>query len=258
MVKRTQLGEIMETACTHCGSRFRLTEIQLRKAYGKVRCGQCGSLFNALRGLKNFEGELPPGYLERLREASAEAEASKGGAAAEQRRELSLQEAMYGPGGRSAFSIGPLGWFIGILLLGAVGIAQAVYYQRYQLIEDPRYQQQVVNLCRILPCAESEFASTEQIRMLERNVFTHPIANNALMVTGSFKNQAPFRQKLPDMLISLFDVQGKLIANRLFTPTEYLLEDRNRRAFDPGATVQFRLEIVDPGTDALTYEFEFY
>ena len=258
MVKRTQLGEIMETACTHCGSRFRLTEIQLRKAYGKVRCGQCGSLFNALRGLKNFEGELPPGYLDKLRAASAEADATKGGATAEQRRELSLQEAMYGPGGRSGFSIGPLGWFIGILLLGAVGIAQAVYYQRYQLIEDPRYQQQVVNLCRILPCNESEFASPEQIRMLERNVFTHPIADNALMITGSFKNQAPFRQKLPDMLISLFDVQGKLIANRLFTPTEYLLEDRNRHAFDSGATVQFRLEIVDPGTDALTYEFEFY
>jgi predicted Zn finger-like uncharacterized protein len=259
MVKRTQLGEVMETSCTRCGSRFRLTEDQLRKAYGKVRCGECGSLFNALHGLKNFEGELPPGYLDRLHaENAGAATAGSGETSAEERRELSLHEAMYGSERRTWFSLGPLGWFIGILLLSAVGIAQAVYYQRYQLIENPRYQQQVVNLCRVLPCAETEFASTEQIRMLERNVFTHPIANNALMVTGSFNNRAPFRQKLPDILISLFDVQGKLIANRLFTPDEYLLEDRNRRSFEPGATVQFRLEIVDPGTDALTYEFEFY
>jgi hypothetical protein len=84
------------------------------------------------------------------------------------------------------------------------------------------------------------------------------VATNALMVTGSFVNQAPFAQKLPDLLISLFDVQGKLIANRLFTPAEYLLEDRNRGVVRPELPVQFRLEIVDPGTDALTYEFEFF
>jgi len=259
MVKRTQLGEIMETTCTRCGSRFRLTEIQLRQAYGKVRCGECGKLFNALNRLKNFEGELPPGYPDRLQAASSGAAATEpSDGMSDERRELSLHEAMYGSERRSLFSVGPLGWFIGILLLGAIGIAQAVYYQRYQLIENPRYQQQVVNLCRVLPCAETDFASTEQIRMLERNVFTHPIANDALMVTGSFINQAPFRQKLPDILISLFDVQGRLIANRLFTPAEYLLDEKNRRSFEPEARVQFRLEIVDPGTDALTYEFEFY
>lgn len=253
MPKRTHLGEVMETSCSHCGSRFRLTESQLKQAYGKVRCGECGEVFNALQALQNYEGELPPGYLEKLHASRAEAAASGAAGPA-----LSLHEAMYGGEGRSGFSIGPLGWFIGILLMLALVVAQALYYQRYQLIEDPRFQQQVINLCRLLPCAESQFASVEQIRMLERNVFTHPVANDALMVTGSFSNQAPFAQRLPDLLISLFDVRGKLIANRLFTPKEYLLEDKNRRSFGPEAVVQFRLELVDPGTDALTYEFEFY
>ena len=260
MPKPTQLGEVMETTCSSCSSRFRLTEQQLRQALGRVRCGECGSVFNALHTLKSYEGELPPDFLQHLRaEPGAAASAGDNAAdAGDQARELSLHEAMYGSERRSLFAVGPFGWFVGILLLGAIGIAQAVYYQRYQLIENPRYQQQVVNLCRLLPCAESEFASTEQIRMLERNVFTHPVANNALMVTGAFSNQAPFTQQLPDMLISLFDSQGKLIANRRFASSEYLLEDRDRRVFEPGAKVQFRLEIVDPGTDALTYEFEFY
>lgn len=252
----------METACSQCQSRFRLTEKQLRQAYGKVRCGECGCVFNALHGLKNYEGELPPGYHEQLEDdlmvdktqPIRDFEARVG---AEDRQELSLHEAMYGSERRSAFSLGPLGWFIGILLLGAVGIAQAIYYQRYQLIEDPRYQQQVINLCQLLPCAETSFASPEQLRLLERNVFTHPVASNALMVTGSFTNQAPFAQKLPNMLISLFDVSGKLIANRLFKPAEYLLDGKNRGVIESGTVLQFRLEIVDPGTDALTYEFEF-
>lgn len=264
MVSSTHLGEVMETTCNRCKSRFRLTEIQLRKAYGQVRCGECGAVFNALLALRNYEGELPPGYLEQQRAQSLEdtettpAQETGSASAAEARRQLSLHEAMYGSERRSFFSLGPLTWFIGILLLTGLGIAQAMYYQRYQLVEDVRFQQQVINLCQLLPCAEEQFFSSDQIQLLERNVFTHPVASNALMVTGSFINQAPFAQKMPDLLISLFDVQGKLIANRLFKPGEYLLEERSRSVVQPQVPIQFRLEIVDPGTDALTYEFEFY
>ena len=265
MFSSTYLGEVMETSCDQCKSRFLLTETQLRKAYGKVRCGECGAVFNALLGLKNYEGELPPDYLEQ-HSAQPGSQDNAGTEAydhtdtemhSDRRQALSLHEAMYGSERRSFFSLGPLTWFIGILLLSALGIAQAIYYQRYQLIEDPRYQQQVINLCQLLPCAEREFASVEQIRLLERNVFTHPVAENSLMVTGSFINQAPFAQKMPELLISLFDVQGKLIANRSFKASEYLLEDRNRSVVETLVPIQFRLEIIDPGTDALTYEFEF-
>ncbi len=275
MFKRTQLGDVLETTCTQCSSRFRITERQLKQAYGKVCCGECGCVFNALNSLKNFEGELPADYHERLLAEEAEAEHS---AVAETERTepvydfdsdeiradsetaargLSLHEAMYGSE-KNARVTSPLAWFIGILLLIGIGTAQAIYYQRYQLVEKPRYQQQVITLCRFLPCAESKFSSTDQIRLLERNVFTHPVIDDALMVTGAFVNQAPFAQKVPELLISLFDVKGNLIANRLFKPAEYLLEDRTRDHIDPGKPVQFRLEIVDPGTNALTYEFEFF
>lgn len=264
MFSSIHLGEVMETSCEQCKSRFRITEAQLRQAYGRVRCGECGAVFNALLALKNYEGELPPDYFERQTETAADEPGAAGDSTAasasqaEARRQLSLHEAMYGSERRSFFSFGPLTWFIVILLLSALGVAQAIYYQRYRLIEDPQFQQQVINLCRILPCAESHFSSTEQIRLLERNVFTHPVASNALMVTGSFVNQAPFAQKMPDMLITLFDIKGKPIANRLFKPSEYLLENRKSSVALPQAPVQFRLEIVDPGVDALTYEFEFY
>ena len=258
----------METACDECNSRFRITEQQLRQAYGKVCCGECGHVFNALAGLKNYEGELPADYHKLQLEQDLQSLADERTLpvtefdfdhySVDQTQPISLEEAMYGDQRRSMFRASPLVWFIGILLLTALGFAQAIYYQRYQLIEDPRFQQQVINLCQMLPCAESQFSSTGQIRLLERNVFTHPVSNNALMVTGSFVNQAPFAQKLPDMLISLFDIQGKLIANRLFTPTEYLLDDKKRRVMQPEKPVQFRLEMIDPGSNALTYEFEFY
>ncbi|MDB4583307.1 zinc-ribbon domain-containing protein [Draconibacterium sp.] len=270
MFSSTHLGDVMETTCDQCNSRFRLTEDQLRQAYGKVRCSQCGAVFNAMLGLKNFAGELPADYdqeylpdmdLQAQSHADSDAKSADSADAEIRQREsqtLSLHEAMYGSERRSFFSLAPLSWFIGILLLSALGIAQAIFYQRYQLIEDPRFQQQVITLCGLLPCAEREFTSLEQIRLLERNVFTHPIASNALMVTGSFINQAPFAQRMPDLLISLFDMKGKLIANRRFRPNEYLLQDRNRNVVESQLPIQFRLEIIDPGTDALTYEFEFF
>jgi predicted Zn finger-like uncharacterized protein len=258
MSSSTQLGEAMETCCDHCNSRFRITETQLRQVYGQVRCSDCGAVFNALLALKYYEGELPPDYFERQSALDPDTAETSAQNETDARRQLSLHEAMYGSERRSIFAFGPLTWFIAILLLSTLGVTQAIYYQRYQLIEDPRFQQQVINLCELLPCAEDQFSSSEQLRLLERNVFTHPVASNALMVTGSFVNQAPFAQKMPDLLISLFDVQGKPIANRLFKPNEYLLEDRNRSVIPPQSPIQFRLEVVDPGTDALTYEFEFY
>jgi hypothetical protein len=146
---------------------------------------------------------------------------------------------------------------VGILMLTILGIAQALYYQRYSLIENPRYQKQVLSLCQIVPCNETQFSSTQQIELLERNVFTHPVQSSALMVSGSFVNQAIFDQKLPKLLVSLFDLQGNLIANRLFTPNEYLHVDNTQRLMEIAKPVQFRLEISDPGINALTYEFEF-
>ncbi len=264
MIKSTHLGDLMETCCKRCHSRFHINQAQLSQAYGKVTCGECGCVFNALNSLKSYEGKLSPGDREKLLQQQAEAEpvgragVFATGADLEQRRDLSLHEAMYGSERRSFSPVAPLVWFIGILLLIALSIAQTIYYQRYQLIEVPRYQQQVINLCQVLPCSENEFASTDQIKLLDRNVFTHPVSKNALMVTGAFVNQAPFTQKLPDLLIGLFDIQGNLIANRLFAPAEYSQDDKNNGLLQPGKPVQFRLEIVDPGTDALTYEFEFY
>ncbi|MFT5657681.1 MAG: putative Zn finger-like uncharacterized protein [Gammaproteobacteria bacterium] len=250
MSRSAQLGEIMETSCRQCGARFRITDEQLKIALGKVRCGECGIMFNALSSLKSFEGDATSSpRLQPELHAPVTPQPTNS--------ELSLHEAMYGERRNSFTQFSPLLWFIGILLLLVLGIAQTIYYQRYELIRNARYQQQIIQLCELVPCAESQFSSTRQIKLLERNVFTHPVKSNALMVTGSFVNEAPFTQKLPKLLVTLFDIQGNLIANRPFAPTEYLQADQNLSSLDSNKPIQFRLEILDPGTEALTYEFEF-
>lgn len=258
MTRKTHLGDVMETSCPHCRSHFRITDNQLQTALGKVRCGECNMVFNALQSLKSFEGTLPADYLPPAEPERREPKLEIPTEPTPAGPELSLHEAMYGEGHSSFAHFAPFLWFIGIPLLIVLGIAQGIYYQRYQLIDNPRFQQQVLTLCKLVPCGAAGFTSIRQIKLLERNVFTHPVTSNALMITGSFVNQAPFPQKMPDMLVSLFDLKGSLIANRLFEPGEYLQNDKNRTALEIDKPIQFRLEIVDPGTDALTYEFEFY
>ena len=250
----TNRGAVMETSCQYCQSRFRIFEQQLHAGKGKVQCGECGKIFDAMASLQNYDGRRVDGRRNKDRQPRP---VSKVDTIIEVRPELSLHEAMYGDRHSRLSQFTPLFWLIGILLLSTLSIAQAFYYQRYSLIENPRYQKQVLSLCQLVPCNESQFSSTQQIKLLERNVFTHPVEPNALMITGSFVNQAVFDQKLPKLLVSLFDIQGNLIANRLFTPAEYLQTNKNRTLMASAKPVQFRLEVSDPGTDALTYEFEF-
>ncbi len=269
------LDEDMQTTCLFCSSVFRITQQQLDQAHGKVRCGICGEAFNALLTLESYSGEpvhpltassttgepnetdgktgsegsasLPP---EEPETASLPAEEP-----APEPRPVSLQDAMYGAAAERVSNRQWL-WGLGIALLLALLVVQTVYYLRYRLIANPDYQQQVLGLCRLLPCDPDRFHSPQQVRLTERNVFTHPTRKQALMISGRFVNQAPFPQTPPRLRISLSDLQGNLVANRLFEPREYLADPSLKR-LQPGQPVPFRLEIHDPDEKALTYEFDF-
>ena len=93
MFSSTHLGDVLETTCDHCHSRFRITESQLRQAFGQARCSECGKTFNALLALRTFDGELPPDYQHETTDEEILT-----------RRELSLHEAMYGTERRRWFS----------------------------------------------------------------------------------------------------------------------------------------------------------
>lgn len=47
----------MYTECPECRSAFRLTVTVLRQAHGRVRCGRCGQVFDALDYLKDESGD---------------------------------------------------------------------------------------------------------------------------------------------------------------------------------------------------------
>ena len=134
MHKTNQSG-VMETTCPHCQSRFRIFERQLHSGKGQVQCGECSKVFDAMASLQNYDGRRDKGRRNNDRQPRP---VEKVDSIANVRPELSLHEAMYGDRRRRFPHFSPLLWLTGILLLSSLGIAQAVYYQRYTLIENPR------------------------------------------------------------------------------------------------------------------------
>ena len=141
------INEEMHTTCLHCGSVFRITTDQLDMADGQVRCSQCHQVFNALLTLESVVDQDQPlqqAHEPTAAEAMADLLELKDDTArarlAGDERKVTLNEAMYGDESASPSAFRQIMWIAAIVTLLVISVVQAVYYQRYQLIEDPRYQ----------------------------------------------------------------------------------------------------------------------
>ena len=279
----------MQTECPHCHTLFRLTEAQLDMAGGQVRCGYCNAVFNALRTddfidsdrqLDVFE-DVPlakhdeAGYnvaqeayeydraCTPVQQTGTEAvapplENDTSGLFAQVPGEVVPDQFRAdAPGGYSAWST--LLWSVAILLLIACLVTEYAWFNRDQLLNQPQLQPYIADLCEHIRCdGYISLHDPASIEMLSRNVYTHPNEKNALMITATMISHASFAQALPDVRIDFSSTRGDLMASRRFKPAEYLpLDQEALRQMQPGVPVTFDLEIVDPGKDAITYEFMF-
>lgn len=258
LVPNSNKEGLMQTTCTECNSVFQLNLPQLLAADGRVRCSQCNQVFDAnINLIKN----KPEPILESNEYTATETDTvdSITESLEDNLETVSLSEAMYE--GQESKSISKdfskLLWPLGILILLSLILVQWIYFDRFQLIKNPEKQNVVLSLCRILPCETSQFKNLQQFKLIERNIFTHPTQPNALLISGSFVNEAPFTQAPPSLKVSLFNISGEVTAQRLFSSNEYSANTLELDSIAPGERIHFQLEIIDPNTVTITYEFEF-
>lgn len=112
--------------------------------------------------------------------------------------------------------------------------------------------------CRTLGCTDSTKRDLTRIAALSTNVQRHPGIEGALLISATLRNDAPFPQPYPLVEVKLLDVQGDVIALRRFKPTEYVNDSAERaKGVMPEVLVPLVFEVVDPGIDAVTFEFDF-
>ena len=289
----------MYVECPHCHAIFRVTKEILARAGGKVRCGECGVVFEVV-DLSAVEHDEPPtdempippngaeaneddGEIEVVSEASEQSVIEPvvsdtppssdsvsrfddvSAEAVEERESESIElaidehESLDVKNGGQRRQAWPVGLLIlaGVLLL--LLLAQIIVAKRNAVVQTmPVMRPLVTGLCRIAGCVVDPRRDVAQIELASHSVFSHPQSKGALMIQAAIVNHADFAQPYPIIDLTLTDIQGRPVARRRFAPEEYLdnLESM-APMMEPGVTVPVRIEVSDPGKNALAFEFEF-
>jgi hypothetical protein len=111
--------------------------------------------------------------------------------------------------------------------------------------------------CRVTGCEVPTRVSLNELRLVRRNVYSHPEIDDALAVDVTFSNQAEFDQRYPVLSVRFSDSNGRLVASHAFVPADYLAGWQPSDTVAAGAQRDISLDVSDPGDNASSFEVEF-
>jgi len=219
----------MYTRCSHCKAIFRVTMKELTAAQGKLRCGECASVFNAMDSLstKLPEQEDPTGNVsfETLNQ-NAKQHFETSGTAAHRNEKVREHKK---PATYSPFLPVALAGLLATILASQVWLTRDLWFSA----RDP-----------------------EKVKMLSRKVFTHPSQPEALIITGAIQNTAERSQPYPYLETRLLDGNDRVVALRRFRPHEYVENYQPDQLLQSDQQASIRLKILDfPGAKQFKFSF---
>lgn len=156
-------------------------------------------------------------------------------------------------------------WIIGSLLfifnlaLLLLLIAQASWFHYEKLAKYPQVASIYEKICAQLDCTLPELSDISKIENRNLVVRSHPTTFKALIIETIITNHASFEQAFPQISLSFSDINNQIIAQRLFTPSEYLNKETLAWTGMPSdLPIQITLEIIDPGSEAVNYKINFH
>jgi predicted Zn finger-like uncharacterized protein len=144
-------------------------------------------------------------------------------------------------------------WWLGAVILALVLGAQLIDMDRMALSQNPVIGPSLQALYATLGRPLGKPNSVSDWNVAALNVTTDPDSAGALSITGSLTNGAAFVQPWPTLRVVLTDRFGAALRSRDFKPTEYLAQGQSGTVLAPGLAARFRLDIVDPGADAVGF-----
>lgn len=287
----------MFTQCPHCSTLYPVEPAQLAEAHGRLCCGSCGQEFDGLErlaetperiGTVTAGTERPPRVdpLVDPQQADLFSESvtpnptpnptpeSTAESTAEPSPEPTPRSAVARPRpptGDVPVSPPPsfarrrpaeprgrrLGWVALAAVLAVTLGLQAVFAQRNELAADPRWRPLLERVCAHLRCTLPAWRDTDDLQLVEREIGPHPSVPDALLVTVTVRNDAAWAQAWPLLELTLSDLHGEPVAMRRFRADEYLGQPPESPTLAAGQTATARLEIADPGKQAVAFGFEF-
>ena len=239
----------MYTQCNHCNAIFRVTMKELTAAQGLLRCGECDNIFDAM---KNLSQTLPE-----------ERRFVKLGtvAAVEVEEPVLIKQASTTNKPPKRFPM-LKSWhsryflIIGLILLALLLLLQMLYISRHWLVQQPGTASITRQICKLMNCDISPPRDLRKIKLLSRNVYSHPNTPKVLTISASIQNDAAFPQPYPLIEISFLNKNNAVLALRRFQPEEYM-HNFTGKLMPVGSPDELILNISDPGDEAIRFQFRF-
>ena len=135
---------------------------------------------------------------------------------------------------------------------------QYLWLNLSELSQDERLDLITGPLCNYANCPDRTRADLSALITEELIIRSHPEVEDALQVDFIFRNDADREQRFPLVELNFTNINGNIIANRVFTPDEYLPTEMHLFTHMPGhSSIQVNLELVDPGEDSTGYSLLF-
>ena len=154
----------------------------------------------------------------------------------------------------------PIPWLLSILLFITLALVIGGLYisREFQSVSKIAAMRPVLEAgCVVFRCQVPPRVDLTALKAVQRNAYSHPTVDNALVLTMGIRNDAEFEQSLPVLVISLSDRNGRTVAKRDFMPKDYLEEWKLGDTIAPGKRLDVTLEVKDPGNRATGFELQF-
>ena len=249
----------MLTRCPACETHFRVTPEQLKLRAGKVRCGECQRVFNALDSLieeaailpapdpaappvpelrlpkvtlapeRQETAELPaptvdaPGETIGARELPALPDVAKGAptetGAANPDAVESWDDILPDPPAPRR----RWPWVVGSLAALLALAAQAGMMYRVEIaVIAPELRPVLEAVCEPLGCRIGLPAKVALVGIESSDLHPDGTQKGRLVLSASLRNRAPFAQAFPNVELTLTDVADKPVLRKVLAPADYL------------------------------------
>lgn len=242
----------MFTRCPQCKTVHPLQAAQLSHAHGLVRCGQCGRSFSALNFL--FD-EWPAGEAYRPVKGARHGAPVLGG---ERRVDSDEDEADGAGAGQTKGAKKRLAWALVAILLLVLTFANTTWTFRSTFAGNPYFGPWLERLGWLQAEDESLLRDPGQLRLVSRDMHSHPTRAGILVLSVTVVNLASHHQEYPVMEITLLDAVNQPVGRRRLQAVDYLRSDADIAAgLAPDVYLPVLLEFADPGMRAVGFEIRF-
>ena len=146
----------------------------------------------------------------------------------------------------------------GSLVLLTVALIAALYgyRERNNLVDNPLTRPFYSVWCSIKGCAVPARFDKSQMKVVEKNIFSHPTLDDALVITVLLENNADFEQRYPALFLWLSDSARRTVAANEFEPAVYLPKNglTAESVLAPGQQRRISIDVRDPGRRAVSLE----